>query len=131
MKLQTSAVLIVAAMGGAVSAQDSRGSANTAAVEAIQDRWACYSFIDFDMRGEVKVHATVYKNGRGLIEAAGTQFPARFEQDGFDKAWRWETSSNQYAFIIDTDGRGAYYRFDDKDFAKPQDLFNCKQERLR
>lgn len=93
--------------------------------------WLCYDksdLIDQDVYGKkakVLVTATVgSKQPSGKIYVAGVSYDTSYSVNGFIRRWDWD----EYSFLIEPDGDGAYYDFTKKKKGvSPSLVLKCKQ----
>lgn len=94
--------------------------------------WACHDFITPE---EVLVEVgffvdTVYEAmGFVLYDGGNSGTKAVYMREGLEHNWYWGESVN-YAFVIRTDGVGAYYDFSDVprgEETKPKEIYKCKK----
>jgi hypothetical protein len=72
------------------------------------------------------------KPGFGFVLYDGTSSgePAMYRRTGIDRRWDWESGGGSYSFIIEPDGRGAYYDFTnvaEGETTPASSMYNCSK----
>lgn len=95
--------------------------------------WECHDYFKDKVLLEVGRFTTPDLSNYGFILYDGTASGdlTRYQRDGINKRWDWETESGRYSFIIKPNGTGLFYDFSnvpDGESTKAKDSFRCKKK---
>lgn len=97
----------------------------------IMETWRCFGLSDYNKATALFTLIRVRsgdKDVSGKVSVAGVTHLTQFQVAGLNRRWDWG-ELQQYAFVIEPDGTGAYYNFSFFGLlgdAKPSQIFECQ-----
>ena len=94
--------------------------------------WECREFPDGDkVLFEVGRFEGVSQYGFILHDGSSSGDLTRYQRQGINKRWSWETTGGSFSFVLKPDGIGHYYDFTgvaDGEKIKSTDIFRCSKK---